>query len=313
MWPKPFQVLIIALGVGGTLGRVRRDLAKKNVEVAELDGTESIDHAASEITFYDPTSDFEDVFRCSKRGGKQFTFSADKKFVACCLPDQLLKGSPETAFDCCGKGHDIAGSAATGYICCPTGQTYDGTMCTSPPAQAAQPSSHEHCCNFHPCSHCGQHAHCGHCGTCTHCGHRVPTHEHPGQVPIVNDPRPNPESGNDPRPFPGPNPAAGRDPAPGPNQAHREPLPGPNLTPGSGPNLAPGSGPNVVPGSGSNVDPVSSSGASTCSNGKSLINGQCQCPKGTKETTEGACVKEPCSSSLNSGEYLAVGFDVYDR
>ena len=112
-----------------TSAAVRRDLQQKNVPVAEIDDTTIIDENAQECVFPSPGTDFEDTFRCSKASGKKLTFSADKKFVACCAESQKLVGSPDTAFDCCGGGHDLAGSAATGYRCCPTGQIYDGKVC----------------------------------------------------------------------------------------------------------------------------------------------------------------------------------------
>ena len=113
-------------------GAVRRDLHRKNVNVAEIDDTAIIDEFAQECVFPTPGSDFEDTFRCTKRSGNKLTFSADKKFVACCAAGQRLVGSPDTAFDCCGVGHGLAGSPEAGYRCCPTGQVYDGRICKYP-------------------------------------------------------------------------------------------------------------------------------------------------------------------------------------
>lgn len=120
--------VIIQVSLG--LALVRRDLGRKNVEVAEIKGSQqNIDYENQEIIFDDPESDFEDVFRCSKRLGKQLTFNVDKAFVACCGAGQVLLGSPQTAFDCCGSGLDLVGAASTGYACCASSETYDGSKC----------------------------------------------------------------------------------------------------------------------------------------------------------------------------------------
>ncbi|KAH8663355.1 hypothetical protein BGZ61DRAFT_562607 [Ilyonectria robusta] len=112
------------------LALVRRDLGRKNVEVAEVKGTQQkVDYENQEIVFADPASDFEDVFRCSKRLGKQLTFNVDKTFVACCGVGQVLLGSPQTAFDCCGSGLDLVGDTSTGFACCASSETYDGSKC----------------------------------------------------------------------------------------------------------------------------------------------------------------------------------------
>ncbi|KAK6950787.1 hypothetical protein Daesc_007312 [Daldinia eschscholtzii] len=129
MKPLRLGLLFYSSGIPFAFGAVRRDLNKRNVEVAQIDRDSHIDQRTQEILFKEPNSDFEDVFRCVKNTGKRLTFDANHVFVACCAPGQRLHGTPETAFDCCADGHDIAGSHHTGYRCCPTGQSYDGYRC----------------------------------------------------------------------------------------------------------------------------------------------------------------------------------------
>lgn len=119
------------------MAAIRRDLAHNNIPVAEMDGKYTVDHDSQEILFTDNDnngqhSDFEEVFRCARRTGKQLTFNRDETFVACCAHGQYLLGSARTAFDCCGGGHYLAGSNSAGYSCCPTGQIYDGDRCREP-------------------------------------------------------------------------------------------------------------------------------------------------------------------------------------
>ncbi|KAJ5081870.1 hypothetical protein NUU61_010134 [Penicillium alfredii] len=40
----------------------------------------------------------------------------------------------------------------------------------------------------------------------------------------------------------------------------------------------------------------------TCQNGKVLVNGECVCPAGSKETDDGKCKKQKCSSGLETGK-----------
>ncbi|KAI0843968.1 hypothetical protein F5Y00DRAFT_249822 [Daldinia vernicosa] len=118
-----------SVGLPFAFGAIRRDLNKRNVEIAQIDHDSRIDQRSQEILFKEADSDFEDVFRCVGGTGKRLTFDADQVFVACCAPGQRLLGSPDTAFDCCAEGHDLVGSDHTGYRCCPIGQSYDGIRC----------------------------------------------------------------------------------------------------------------------------------------------------------------------------------------
>ncbi|KAF3058238.1 cysteine-rich secreted protein [Daldinia childiae] len=110
-----------SVGLPFAFGAIRRDLNKRNVEIAQIDHDSRIDQRSQEILFKEAGSDFEDVFRCAGGTGKRLTFDADQVFVACCAPGQRLLGSPDTAFDCCAEGHDLVGSDHTGYKCCPVG------------------------------------------------------------------------------------------------------------------------------------------------------------------------------------------------
>lgn len=106
------------------LAAFRPDL-RENVQVAELEPDQRIAADATEIPLKAyPGSDFEIIFKCVD-GSKQFTFAENKRFVACCTPDQQLLGSEATAFDCCNAGEELVGCAETGYVCCPAGMSYE--------------------------------------------------------------------------------------------------------------------------------------------------------------------------------------------
>ncbi|KAI0387113.1 hypothetical protein F5Y04DRAFT_243033 [Hypomontagnella monticulosa] len=129
---KPLQLgLISTLTLPLALGAVRRDLQRRNVEVAQIDESDRIDRERQAILFHPADSDFEDIFRCTPTTGKHLTLNRDGTFAACCAPGQRLLGTPETAFDCCADGHELVGSYHTGYQCCPRGQSYDGVRCGS--------------------------------------------------------------------------------------------------------------------------------------------------------------------------------------
>lgn len=130
------NIIVIALCAMGTpaLANIRRDLPNK-AEVAELDGSETIDEAAKEITF-PSDGDLEEVLRCKRASALQLSYAvADgKKWAACCLPGQKLMTSHGAAFDCCtAEGHYLAAGPNGKYSCCPTGQIFDGTICKDPP------------------------------------------------------------------------------------------------------------------------------------------------------------------------------------
>jgi len=109
----------------------RKDI--KGVPVVELDKDQVITAETISIP-YDAVD--EDGFQvtskmaCPPSSPKKFTVSTDKKFVACCLPTEILAGSSDTEFRCCAKSHYLAHSEETGsYSCCPEGQAFDGTSC----------------------------------------------------------------------------------------------------------------------------------------------------------------------------------------
>ncbi|QDS76104.1 hypothetical protein FKW77_006409 [Venturia effusa] len=119
------RVLALYFGASNVAAVMHYDW--ENIEVGEIDENTRI---GTEIFFKQrPGSRVETPLRCDKTQGYQLVFSADKKFVACCLPGQKLVGSKDTAFDCCGEGHDLSGDKTVGFTCCPTGQKYDGKVC----------------------------------------------------------------------------------------------------------------------------------------------------------------------------------------
>ncbi|UKZ82537.1 hypothetical protein TrVFT333_010326 [Trichoderma virens FT-333] len=126
---KPYNVHLLFVGLSlhqHALGFIRRDLAKNNIAVAQLEGEYTINLDTQEVLFIDRDSDFEEVFRCSKHSDKQLTKNRDATFVACCPPNQVLLGNQDTAFDCCGVDCHLTGSEVIDYKCCPLSQVYDG-------------------------------------------------------------------------------------------------------------------------------------------------------------------------------------------
>ncbi|KAE9964433.1 hypothetical protein BLS_008373 [Venturia inaequalis] len=114
-----------------------------NLEIGEIDERTTFSDDGTQVFFEQrPNSRFKTPLVCDAERGFQLTYSADRKFVACCLPGQNLVGSKDTAFDCCGEGHGIAGDKKVGFICCPNGQKYDGKSCRScdPPTPPTCPN-----------------------------------------------------------------------------------------------------------------------------------------------------------------------------
>ncbi|KAF5627814.1 cystein rich [Fusarium tjaetaba] len=111
----------------------------RNVRVEKTDPNTDI--IGQEISILDPDADTERVLRCKPDTGKKLSRSADKEWVACCLPQQRLVGTASTAFDCCEVPYDIAGSSDVGFTCCPLGYTYDGVSCRAPPAPNKEEAS----------------------------------------------------------------------------------------------------------------------------------------------------------------------------
>ncbi|KAK4450467.1 hypothetical protein QBC34DRAFT_349222 [Podospora aff. communis PSN243] len=124
-------VFILGLSLPGGMGKIYKE-GQRNIQVANLDATTVINEDMKLIVFRDPNSAFTDYMGCNPDKGTQFTYSADRQWVGCCLPGQTLEGSRETAFDCCGAGHKLVGSKEAGYRCCPSGQEFDGAKCKDP-------------------------------------------------------------------------------------------------------------------------------------------------------------------------------------
>jgi len=121
---------LLTLGAMTATAAGKLFLEQYGIEIGEIDPDTIIDEAGNEILFTQrPNSRMKTPLKCDKIQGYQFTFTPDRKFVACCLPGQLLVGSKDTDFDCCGAGHHLAGSKDVGFSCCPLNHTWDGNKC----------------------------------------------------------------------------------------------------------------------------------------------------------------------------------------
>ena len=115
-----------------TVGVFRPEL-NTNVEVVQLmavDGVPDINPTVIRVKI-SPDSDFEVDFKCVNES-KILVPTKDQAWIGCCLPNQQLKGSEATVFDCCDEGQDVTGcSIDRGYQCCTSGSRFNGTKCVT--------------------------------------------------------------------------------------------------------------------------------------------------------------------------------------